>query len=65
MRQRKHLHAVECKCELEIHGLFGPQRAVVVEDRHTLGLGPMVGMGGVGHPVDEGHDGCLRRAVVP
>ncbi len=30
------LHAVDCKEQLETHGLLGPPRTVVVEGRDTL-----------------------------
>src|SRR5688572_1207309 len=32
----KHLHAIYCKKELEVHGLFGPERTIVVEYCNTV-----------------------------
>jgi len=64
MLRRKRLDAVEDEEGLEIHRLFRPQRAVVVEDGDAFGGRNQVGSLG-GYFRDEGDDRLLRRGVVP
>ena len=62
---RKLLDAVERKHELEIHRLFGPERAVIVEDgdaffhRHEISTARLRGA------LDEGENGLFGPAFVP
>jgi len=47
---------VQRERQLSVHGLFGPQRAVVVEHGDPLGLRGKVSCARVGHGRDELHD---------
>ena len=59
------LHAIDGKCQLEVHRLLGPQRAVVVERRDPLGRRHELRRTRPGNRGDEVHDGLLRLAGVP
>ena len=56
---------VQRKNQLGVHGLFRPQRAVVVEHRDAVPLGNEVRRIGVGHGGDELHDRLLRGRLTP
>jgi hypothetical protein len=58
-------HPIERKCQLDIHWLFNPERAIVVERRDTLGRRDKLRAAGFGYPTDEFNDGLLRRGGVP
>ena len=65
MLRRERLHSVERKQELKIHGLLGPQRAVVIEGgdafcrRHELRPPFLRDFR------DKFDEGLLRRTVIP
>ena len=59
------LDAVEGEEGLEVHGLFAPERAVVVEDGDTLCGGNEVGGVWGGDFGDEGGDGLFGCGVLP
>ncbi len=48
--------AIDREEELEVHGLLGPQRAVVVEGGDPIGLGHEVRAFRISHALDELHD---------
>ena len=56
---------VQGEDRLEIERLFGPQRAVVVEDRNAVTWRDVVLAGRVGHGLDERDDARPGRAVIP
>ena len=58
-------YAVDRKGELEIDRLFGPERAVIIEDRDTVGLGHEVRSCLGCHALHERHDRRFRRPFVP
>ena len=57
--------SIEGKGELEIEGLLGPQRAVVVEGGDALFGRDKVRAARFGYAGDEIHDRSLRRAFAP
>jgi hypothetical protein len=57
--------AVEREGKLEIDGLLGPQRAVIVEDGDALRHVDEVGVALRGHPRDKIQNGLPRRPFVP
>jgi hypothetical protein len=63
--RRQGLDPVDGEEELEIDGLLGPQRAVVVEGGDALGGGHEVRAALPGDPGDEVEDGLPGRPVVP
>ena len=65
MHGRQRLDAVEYKFQLEIHGLFGPQRAVIVKYRDAFGRRDKVGASRSGYFLHKKHDGLFGRALVP
>ena len=62
---RERLDAVDGEQELEVQGLLGPQRAVVVEDGDALGGWNEVRRADLVDPLHEVHDGLLGRSFVP
>jgi hypothetical protein len=58
-------HARQREGELEVHGLLGPQRAVVVEDGDALGRGHELGVARVCDAADEVDDALPGRTGVP
>ena len=56
---------VQREHELRVHGLLGPQRAVVVEDRDPVRLRDEVRRVRMAHGGDELHDGLLRGSLTP
>ena len=63
--RRERLHAVERERELHVHGVFDPERAVVVEHGDPLRLGHEARGALAGGGRDEIEDGLLRHALVP
>jgi hypothetical protein len=58
-------HPVEHECQLDVHRLLTPQRAVVVEHGDPLGRRHEVRPTGCGYPHHEVSDRLFRQAVVP
>ena len=65
MLWRERFDAVEDENRLEIQRLFGPERAVVVEDGDAFGGRNEVRRAVLRHLLDEGEDGFLRCGVIP
>ena len=57
--------AVQCEDQLGVHGLFRPQRAVIVEHRDAVPLGDEVRRIGGGHGGDELYDRLLGGRLTP
>src|ERR1700730_15755496 len=64
MQWRERPHAVECKGELGVHGLFDPQRPVVVEGCDALRRRHEIGRTLSRHGSDATQDCLRRRALV-
>ena len=58
-------HPVEGEKELEVHGLLGPERAVIVENGNPLGRGDEIRTAVSGHPGNKFDHRFFHRAVVP
>jgi hypothetical protein len=63
--RRECLDAIEREGELDVHRLLGPQRAVVVENRDTLGRRHEIGSTLPRRSLDEVDDGPSGGTVVP
>jgi hypothetical protein len=62
---RQRSHAVQREEQLKVHGLFRPERAVVVEDSDALGDGHEVRSPWPCHSSHEVCDRLLRPALIP
>jgi hypothetical protein len=56
---------VQREDQLRVHGLLGPQRAVIVEHRDTVPLRDEVRRVRIGHRGDELHDRLLGSRLTP
>ncbi len=65
IHRRQRLDAVERKGELDIHGLFAPQRAIVVESCDALRQGNKIRRALLGHLGHKIHQRLLCRTLVP
>jgi hypothetical protein len=57
--------AVQCEDQLGVHGLFRPQRAVIIEYRDAVAFGDEVRRIGVSHGDDELDDRLLGGRLTP
>jgi hypothetical protein len=59
------LYAIEREQQLEIHGLLGPECAIVVEGGNSVVFQYEVGTPLPGNAINESNDGLLGLRVVP
>jgi hypothetical protein len=63
--RRQFLHPIEGEQDLRVHGVFDPQRAVIVEGGNTRLGRDIVRTALLRHVLDKLHEGLLGFAVIP